>query len=207
MNDKERILMLILSRMSFTQTLCLRGNQEKQFADKDGQYVHFGCYDDRPVEKGDLVMAQTGSVGDWKIGWVHQVISFDTCVIREIGSDRLCNYSNERFVRIVGMEPSLLLEGEEYIFEQKVKAAFHKGDKYIYRFGGVDFKENNVAEIWIREVFGGFNPKNPSKPFSFTMKWTKRTTVKKILETMYAHGYGTREFEKGDNEPAPATQT
>lgn len=197
MNDKERILMLILDRMSMTQLLCLRGNMEKQFSRDDGRqdYVHFGCYDDRPIQKGDLVLAATGFVSDFKIGFVHQVITEDQCVIREIGTDRICNYGNERFIRIVGMEESSLFEKDQYIFEQKVIAAFRRGGEYVYRFGGVVFKEGNIVEIWVREVFGGMMG-HRSKPFAITMQWNKRTSIKKILEHMRLNGYGTKEFEK-----------
>ena len=199
MNDKERILMTVLERLSLTQTLCLRGDTEAKFREADGhEYAHFGAYDDRKVQKGDLVLCVTTSVHDWKIGWVHEVVDFNTCVIREIGSDRLCNVYNERFQRIVGVHESLLLEGEQYAFQQKVFKAFHKGDEYLYRFGGVDFLPDNVARIWIREVFGGIA--EPSKPFSFEMKWSKRTSVKKILEAMRENGYGTKRFEP-DRQP------
>lgn len=203
MNDKERILMTILERLYLTQSLCLKGYEEKMFSDSMNghEYVHFGAYDDRPVQKGDLVMAQTGPVNDWKIAWVHQVVSSDTCVLREIGSNRLCTWSNERFCRIVGLHESLLLEGEEYLFERKVIKAFHKGDKYIYRFGGVDFLDNGIATIWIREVFGGMlSDKKGTKPFSFDMKWSPKTSIKSILKNMIDNGYGTRKFEQ-DSQP------
>jgi hypothetical protein len=134
-------------------------------------------------------------VSDFKVGWVHQVVDSSTCVIREIGSNRLCNYGNEKFTRIVGMHTSQLLEGQEYIFQQKVVRAFRKGHEYMYRFGGVDF-EQHYATIWIREAFGGFDLKNPSKPFSFSMAWNSKTSVKRILEAMRENGYGTREFEQ-----------
>lgn len=199
MNDKERIIMLVLERLHSTQVLCRNAEKESDYIDRDGSvYVHFGCWDDRPVQKGDLVLAETGHVSDFKIGWVHQVVDSSTCIIREIGSNRLCNYGNEKFTRIVGLNPSLLLEGKEYIFEQKVIRAFRNGGEYMYRFGGVDFNGNSTT-IWIREVFGGFNPRNPSKPFSFSMKWNAKTSVKSILEAMRENGYGTRKFEAGDN--------
>lgn len=189
--------MEIMNRLAITQTLCRHAEKEADFIDKyDGSvYVHFGCWDDRPIQKDDLVFAQTGHVSDFKIGWIHQVVDSSTCVIREIGSNRLCEYGNERFTRIVGMHPSQLLEGKEYVFQQKVFRAFHKGDEYMYRPGGVDFK-GSLATIWIREAFGGFNPKNPSKPFSFDMKWNAKTSVKMILEAMIENGYGTLKFEK-----------
>lgn len=196
MNDRERILMQIIDKLSLTQTLCLRGNDEAKFIDRDGSvYVHFGAYNDRPIQKGDLVLAETGRVSDWKVGWVHEVIDGSTAVIREIGSYRLCNYGNERFTRIVGMHPSLLLEGDEYEFQQKVFKAFHRGDEYMYRFGGVEFRPDHTAEIFVREAFGGHKLNQESIPFSFSMKWDKRTSVKKILEAMREHGYGTREFK------------
>jgi hypothetical protein len=191
MNDKERILMLILERLYSTQVLCLRAYDEIKF--RDGEYVHFGGYDDRPIQRGDLVMAQTGSISDWKIAWVHTVVTNDTCILREIGSNRLCNYGNGRFVRIAGMHESLLLEGDKYLFKQKIIRAFQRGDEYIYRFGGVDFLDDGSAKIWIREMFGGL--KDKSEPFSFEMKWNKNTSIKKILETMIENGYGTRKFE------------
>ena len=200
MNDKERILMTILNRLYSTQFLCLRGYEEKMFLDTDkSEYVHFGAYDDRPIQKGDLVMAVTGNVSDWKIAWVHQVVSSDTCVLREIGSNRLCTWGNERFCRIAGIHESLLLEGDVYLFEQKVIRAFDKGDEYWYRFGGIDFLENGIARIWIREAFGGI--KNRSKPFSFELKWNKRTSVKGILEALRVNGYGTSKFEVMEDVP------
>jgi len=204
MNDKERILTVILDRLSLTQTLCLSGTSEKMFDDRDGrQYAHFGAYDDRPIQKGDLVLASTGGISEWKIGWVHQVIDRDTIVMREIGGERLCNYGNERFQRIVGIDESLLLEGDRYQFQQKVLRAFRKGDEYMYRFGGVTFLDDGQAEIWTREAFGGFTPHNPSKPYSFFMKWNKRTSVKRILATMRENGYGTRKF---DRNPEPTKE-
>lgn len=202
MNDKERILMSVLERLYFTQVLCLRGDQESKFRDSVDrrEYVHFGAYDDRPIQKGDLVLAQTGRVSDWKIAWVHEVVSFDTCILREIGSNRLCNWGNEKFIRIVGVDSSVLLEQDQYIFQQKVIKAFSKGNEYLYRFGGVEFPQDGVAMVWIREAFGGIG--KPSKPFSFEMKYNKKTSVKKILESMISNGYGTKEFEKlEDNKP------
>jgi len=199
MNDRERILMSILQRLQFTQGLCLHGDYKKQF-EKDGntEYVHFGTFDDRPLQIGDLVMGQTGPIDDFKIGWVHKIISFDNLIIREIGSDRLCNYSNESWKRIVGMDKSLLLEGDKYNFNIKVQKAFHRGNEFSYRFGGVDFEED-TAKIWIREAFGGMI-NGGTVPFSFVIPWNKKTTIKKILELMIENGYGTKKFERSEKE-------
>lgn len=200
MTDKERILMTILRSMDFTQKLCLNGVHEQQFVERDGGYVHFGGYDDRHIQIGDLVMGATSHYShEFMFGWVHKIINEHEIIMREIGSERLCHYGNEKFVRIVGVDPSLLLEGDKYEFDQKVQRAFAKGDHYVYRYGGVTFHDDQEAEIFIREVFGGL--KNPSKPFFFKMKWNKRTSVSKILKTMIENGYGTRKFELIEQEP------
>lgn len=131
MNDRERILMEIIDRLSVTQVLCRHAEKESDFVDRDGHiHVHFACYDANPIQKGDLVLAVTGEVSDFKIGWVHQVIDDSTCVIREIGGNRLCNYGNEKFERIIGMPPSLLLEGKEYIIyiSTKSNSGFSMGE-------------------------------------------------------------------------------
>jgi len=177
-------------------------SSEKDFEHEFGKHkyrdVHFGCYDDRPLQPGDLVLAQTGPVDDFKVAWVYQVVSESNCILREIGSSHLCNYSNETFKRIVGMDKELLLEGDRYLFRVKVLKAFKRGGDYSYRYGDVEFHNERIVEIWIRESFGGWD--GESIPFSFKMKWNKKTSIKKILETMIENGYGTRKFETNQGE-------
>ena len=202
MNDKERILMTIIDRLYSTQVLALNGIRESMFVDEimGHDYVHFGAYDDRKVKPGDLVLAQTGRVDDFKIGWVESTVTHDTCIIREIGSDRLCRYSNESFIRIVGLHDELLLEGDQYQFKLKVLKAFSRGEhSYIYRYGGIEFPEPRKARFWIRCIFGGVPP-GSKKPFPVEMKWNKRTTIKSILQNMIDAGYGTAFKNNKDNE-------
>ena len=188
--DKERILMTILKRLCSTQKLCCRPNGEEKFRDGDSEYVHFGEYDDRRVKKGDLVLGQTGGVSDFTVGFVEEVYSDSHMLIREIGTDRTCNYSNEMFVRI-HIENEYIREKDEYQFYLKVLKAFRRGDKYRYRYGGINFLEDGMVEVWIREAFGGLRD---SFPFSMKMKWDKRTTIKEILQNMIDVGYGVRDF-------------
>lgn len=209
MTDKERILMALVSKLASTQLLAFPGiswGRErfvKTYAGSTDVYTHF-AYWEKP-KAGDLVLAKTGGVSPWKVGWYVEPIAgnFGGAVIREIGTGKLCNYGNEDFVPIVGMNKSTLLEGEDYQFYCKVLAAFQKGDEYRYRFGGVDF-ESDTAVIWIREVFGGVikNGEQGSKPFSISMKFNKRTSVKAILKAMRDGGYGTRKFEPVEAEKA-----
>lgn len=211
LTDRERILMTIIDRLSGTIMLapaCRGGWRKEDWQDSQGYpYVHFANYDE--PKPGDLVLAKTGRVSEWKIGWYVEKRggSFGGAVIREIGSDRLCNYDNESFVTIAGLDPIALLEGDKRQFYVKVIRAFAKGDEYIYRFGGLRF-DGPEAAISIREVFGGALGGGGSKPFDVRMVWTKRTSVKAILAAMRTGGYGTHKFERESVQAAStATRT
>lgn len=202
LTDKERILMTVVDRLSRTQILCHTNGFDKEFYRDSitGQlYVHFAYY--RSPVKGDLVLGKTGIMRGahrWLIGFYVEPLSGGVggALIREIGSQATCRYSNEEFVAIEGLSKTELLEGEQFQFYHRVLAAFQRGDEYFYRFGGLDF-EGGDAVVWVREVFnGGLSGKEGSKPFSVRMTWNKRTSVKRILEMLKAGGYGTHKFER-----------
>ncbi len=199
LTDRERILMTIIDRLSGTFML-MRGSvsyfgPEAYTTPSLGTLVHFANYAE--PKPGDLVLAKTGHVSEWKIGWYvkKRLGSLGGAVIREIGSERLCNYDNESFVPIYGLDPITLLEGDKRAFYVKVVKAFRRGDEYVYRFGGIRF-EGQEACITIREVFGGALAGGGSQPFDVRLVWNKRMSVKRILEAMRAGGYGTHKFER-----------
>lgn len=196
MNDKERILMEIIRQLDFTTTLDPSNRPWGSEAYRDGSHyrVHFAPWNEPQV--GDLVMCQTGPINDFFIGFVHVVIADNRCLIREIGSGRLCDVSNERFVPIVGMPSISLLEGDQREFYRKTLAAFERGDEVWYRFNWLEF-DGPEAVIWVRERYGGAL-KNGSKPFSVRMRWNKKTTIKAILQALRDGGYGSRQFEPND---------
>lgn len=209
MTDRERILTEIVRQLATTQLLAkgVPRFSEEAFRDRlpsgsESLYVHF-AYWEKP-KAGDLVLAMTGGIGEWTVAWYVEQLppNVGGAVVREIGTGRLCNYRNEDFVPIVGLHKSQLLEGEQNEFVNKVHAAFARGDEYTYRYGGVDF-EGGGARIWIREVFGGGLSGGGSKPFSFVMPFTKKTSVKAILKAMRDNGYGTRKFERVDHLEKP----
>jgi hypothetical protein len=200
LNDRERILMLIIERLYFMQNeLTLRARLHGDgLAAVLKNHVFFGSsssFSGGPLQIGTLVMGMTGHVGDFKIGYIHEVIDTHHCVIREIGSDRICDYSNESFIPIIGMSPMLLWEREQYAFSIKVQKAFRNLDAYMYRYGGIDF-DGSSATIWVREAFGGFSRTSESIPFSVVMSYGKRTTIKAIEHALLDGGYGTRAFER-----------
>jgi PAS domain-containing protein len=191
MNDRERILTHIIDRLASTQLLAnhRHGYDSEEYRDGDTYRVHFAYSKDAQV--GDLVLAQTGGISEFKIGFVHHVVSESNLIIREIGSDKLCNYANERFVPIYGLTEIDLLEGEKHEFYIKVQKAFRKLDNFWHRFGGIHF-DGNTVEIRVRERYGGL--KAPTDPYTITIKWSKSMTIKRIMALMVEGGFGITEF-------------
>jgi hypothetical protein len=195
MTDKERIFAHIINQLSFTQTLCHGGDGYRSETYRDGrgrEYVHF-ANSEKPVV-GDLVLAKTGLVSEWKIGFYHQKL-YDGAVIREIGTGRLCNYTNEGFVPIRGINRIDLLEGAEYQFYRRVLLAFRKGGEYNYRFSDIIFHEGDLVSVFVREPFDGRLKDRESIPFEIKFKWNRKMTIKRISEVLREGGYGTKEFE------------
>lgn len=106
MRDKERILMVIITRIIPGLTSCMCNKEE---------YVHSCMLEPSRLKPGDLVMANTTiTPNPFVVGFVNEVKD-DYVVIREIGSKRLCEYRNESFTIInkerLGYE---ILEGIQY---------------------------------------------------------------------------------------------
>ena len=202
LTDRERILTAIVSELAATQLLGHGdGYHSSTYDEADGRrYVHF-AYDQTPVA-GDLVLAKTGRISEWKIGWYvgPWVGDADTgALIREIGSRRVIRYGNESFVPIRGLSGRVdMLEAGEYQFDRKVRAAFDRGgEHYSYRYGGVEFDrttKERKAIISVREPFGGNKLGQKSVPFTVTMPWSSRTSVWAILRALKEGGYGTRKY-------------
>lgn len=211
LTDRERILTEVIRGLASTQ--CLRPRAAGQWSSEpykrdygDNSYhVHFAPWLEKELKKGDLVIGKTGGIHEYTIGFYVAPLSSDLggAVIREIGSERLCDYTNEMFEPIVGLTPIQLLEGERYQVYQKVLKAFRKGSEWSYRFSSVDFHDDSTLTIWVREAFGGrLGHKNVnSLPFAVKIPWSKKTNVKAILTAMREQGYGTRKFEYSAEQP------
>jgi len=194
LNDRERILTRVIDGLRSTAILRARSDpySEEQYRDGvGGYYVHFAVY--RKPVKGDLVIGQTGRDPQWKIAFYEELAdpSQELHVVRDIQTGQLCNYGNEAFTPIVGLNYTDLLTGQERAMFEKVMAAFARGDEYLYRYGGFRL-DGDTATITVREAHGGFG--SESIPFSIQMKWTPKTTIKQILDCMRAGGYGTKSF-------------
>ena len=145
MTDKERILMAIITRI-------IPGLLYGSF-DKKEEYVKSYMLNPSGICKGDLVFANTSlNINDFVVGFVDHVES-DCVVIREIGSNRLCNYYNESFSVInkekLGYE---ILEGVQYKIYQKVIKAFGNFTNYYTRFKSISF-DGNMCTVQARKAF------------------------------------------------------
>jgi len=168
MTDKERILMCIITRI-------IPGLMYNPF-DKRDEYVKSNMLHSFELKNGDLVFANTSLfANDFMVGFVdHEDKANDCVVVREIGTDNLCNYSNESFSIInkekLGYE---VLEGLQYKTYQKVLKAFSDYTGYCTRFKSISF-DGNKCIVQAREMF--------SNDIYFEVEFTynSKTTIKSI---------------------------
>lgn len=129
MNDKERILYTLVQRLYMRALYGDPGEIRKWRDAQPGMLTGIN-----PLQKGDLVIAATSlEASPFMVGYYEGQSESGGALIREIGSDRLCDYSNEWFYRI---EKSILgpeiLDGERYALYKKVENAAQdiNGDTY-----------------------------------------------------------------------------
>ncbi|WP_024346570.1 hypothetical protein [Lacrimispora indolis] len=146
MTDKERILLVIISRV-------IPGLMMK-ISDKD-EYVKGYMLGRGELKPGDLVLANTTIYpNEFMVSYVdHFDEEKDCVVVREIGSDKLCNYFNESFTIInkerLGYE---ILEGKQYKTYQRVLKAFGDYTEYYTRFKSIEFEGDNCT-VKARKAF------------------------------------------------------
>lgn len=151
----------------------------------------------RPFIIGDLVLCSTSGgrqYHDWIVGWVKEIHSSNECLIREIGSDRLCKVSNEQFYIIEGLSDLEKLEGDQYKFYRKVVTAINKYGDDWRRFSDIKFNEDQVT-VSLREKFNGLQRNKVQVPFEITFKWNPKMTYKKIATILEENGWFTKPFE------------
>lgn len=166
MSDKERILMAIITRI-------IPGVLYAPFEERE-EYIKSYMFRISELKPGDLVFANTSlKVNDFLVGFIDHLEN-DCVVIREIGSNRLCNYYNESFSVInkekLGYE---LLEGVQYKTYQKALKAFGNYTQYWTRFKSISF-EGNMCSLQARKAF-----KNDTL-FEVTFPYNSKTTIASI---------------------------
>ena len=170
MSDKERILIYLVNWI-YRKAL-YDPEARKKWLDMQPSRLN-------PLQPGDLVTTMTTPrPNEWMVGYVHEVMP-DYVVIREIGSDRLCNYSNESFMRI---DKELLhfeiLEGVQYQTYKKVLRAFAEADfSFTFRFKDISFQGDECT------VEGRRSFKNETA-FQLTFFYDCETTIESITELL-----------------------
>lgn len=169
MKDKERILMVIINRI-IPSLYFSTSVEDKEKICKT--YV----FEKNDLKHGDLVFANTTiTPNDFLVGFVEKVDEENNCVvIREIGSKRLCNYSNELFTVInkekLGYE---ILEGVQYKIYEKVMKAFGEYTSYYTRFKSLSF-DGDTCIVEARVAF------KQDTIFEISFPYNSNTTIKEI---------------------------
>lgn len=171
MSDKERILLTLINRV-YRQALYGPRNEIEKWRDMQPTIIGNG----NPLEPGDLVTTMTTiSPNAFMLGCVQEVRD-DCVVIREIGSDKTCNYYNERFLKIdksiLGYE---ILEGEDYRIYKKVLTAFTEADPHSLMFHSIRF-DGKTCTITGRIMF------EDEAVFETSFRYNSKTTIKSIRE-------------------------
>lgn len=197
--DKERLLVYLITELCSTQLMTGGFRRDWKRVGNDSEYVHFEFTDYEDLKVGDLVCCQTSGIHAFTIGYIVAKTDPDWhgCTIREIGSSRTCNISNESFYAIRGLDEPWTWEGDDYQFYCKVVKAFWKTGDDWYRFGGLKFNDDGTATMTVREKFGGaLGTDQESVPFDVTTKWAPKMSIKSIVQVLKDGGVGTRKFER-----------
>lgn len=187
MKDKERILMVIVSRII--------PGLVYSFGKERDKYIESCMLNPEKLQKGDLVFANTAfEPNEFMVGFVERVEQ-NYVVIRELGSKRLCNYYNEGFTKInkkqLGYE---ILEGTQYQIYQKVLKAFKKYISSPTRFKSLCF-DGNMCVVEGRKKF------DDETAFKVSFPYSGKTSIKTIGEILVASEAAQGEQPRGaDNE-------
>ena len=169
MKDKERILMTIINRI-------IPGLYFSNSIEDKEKICKTYMLEKNYLKHGDLVFANTTIVpNDFMVGFVEKVDEENDCVvIREIGSERLCNYSNEFFTVInkekLGYE---ILEGVQYKKYKKVTKAFADYTPYYTRFKSLSF-DGDICTVEARVAF------EQDTIFEISFPYNNKTSIKEI---------------------------
>jgi len=134
MTDKERILMKIVSMTAYQTT---------PDALPDKEFVHWEfIHTDTELKKGDIVCGMTNPNHNFGVAFFEARTGYSDFVVKEIGSEKLCNYTNEQFLVLRNFYDMYKLCGIEYTTMLKIRKALYDID--LLRFVRVDFEPNKL---------------------------------------------------------------
>lgn len=133
MTDKERILTLITTTTAYATTdhrLLSETSVKWEYVNKD-----------TILKKDDIVCGITNSNHNYGVAFFQEKIE-NGLVVKEIGSEKLCNYTNEMFLVLRNFPDMDKLCGIKYKTMLKVKKSLFDIDQY--KFNSVDFQPNKL---------------------------------------------------------------
>ncbi len=217
MNDKERVLLNIAIdvagsiydepvRVDGVSIITRFNRPVAQFMDPESANA-LGL----PLKAGDIVRCVTNPCHAWGIAeFARNGPVYGSFVLREIGSDRICNMSNESLSVLRFMCPSRLYTGAKYrLFGWVTRKAFseryNEHADYYKRCGGCEFDGDTMiwwsrAHIFAMERKAPDGTKLHAQPIRFSMKWSDKTRLKDIIATMVEQGFAD-DFEYTESEP------
>jgi hypothetical protein len=189
LTDKERILTVLAQQLAFATFRVGVDHFSAREEDWGLSRIHFARY--RKAVAGDLAIASSFNMhaNKWTIGWVVQADLARTgeWIIREIGSDRLCNYGNETFIPIAGIRghgyDDVFLEGAERKFAVAARRANAPHDNLV-RYVRTTF-DGEMATVCLREKW-------TSNLRHVVMKWKSFRSIGAIERALHA------EFDTGE---------
>ena len=182
LTDKDRILMQVV-QAAYSMWL----SQECRGHNLKGSEYQLKFKTEEHIKKDDLVFAVTSQPNDFKIGFFVKWDQYpSSAVIREIGSEKTCVYSNESFVGIMNINEIHLLDGVERQIYIKCRTAIGRADPYDVLFRDIAFKDGTVT-LSIRKKWSN------DERFSLSFTYSKRTTIKSILALIKKAGGETVE--------------
>lgn len=212
MTDRERILSTITGRLATTLLLGHKRG-DSLYRDFDGNpYPQFESSFNVKPNRGDIVKCNTQLSEEWKFARFledHNGSNGGYWLLQQIGGKMRVKMHNESISVLIGIGKEALSEGYEWKTYQNARKAFYprfnrKADSYAARCGGVYIEGENL-KIWVRpHIFGQEKTVDGKKlyahPYIIEMKWSKKTKLKDIVETMIQAGF-PREYEFYETPP------
>lgn len=220
--DKERVLMAIAAQTAGTvhdEMRPLRSGWRLRFIfDRPApQFIPTEMADaiELPLVPGDIVRCKTNPNHQWGISEFVEKTGYSDFVLKEIGSDRLLNMSNEALDVLRFIPQHLLYTGKkQQIYEWASQKAFSEQCNpqadHFKRCGGVSF-DGDTLTIWCRAHIFCMEKKSEdgrtlyAQPKKFTLRWSGKTKLKDIIEAMNEQGFGN-EFEYLETQPTEGQQ-
>lgn len=182
-SDRERILLNVINLIGTDAGL-----------GAIGKYDAFLRYDVAPVD-GDLVLCMTVNVHPVKVGWMVENRGNGCALLREVGTPKLWDFENEKYLKIDYKRTVLadqFTEGEEYRLTYKIRSAVRKLDNYFHRIDSIDF---DGPSHWGSQrpcsvTFRGHIFLRSDARYTIPLEWSPRTSVKNLMNQLRAGGYG-----------------